>query len=109
WTAASRVRVKKNPNYWRPGLDGKMLPYLDEIEWRIIPDPQVQGASLETGQVDLIAAPIADLDKMEASNKYNFAKFAGSSWSGMTNSTCAADAPGSALWQQMLKKINVDV
>ncbi|WP_336212286.1 ABC transporter substrate-binding protein [Nonomuraea sp. LPB2021202275-12-8] len=43
----SRMVVTKNPNYWRKGL-----PYLDEIEFRILPDSQTRAQTLEAGGID---------------------------------------------------------
>jgi peptide/nickel transport system substrate-binding protein len=38
----------KNPNYWQPGK-----PYLDELDFQIIPDATTASALLQAGQVDL--------------------------------------------------------
>ncbi|GAA3820635.1 ABC transporter substrate-binding protein [Sphaerisporangium flaviroseum] len=46
----SRMVVTRNANYWRKGL-----PYLDEIEFRILPDSQTRAQTLESGGVDAIA------------------------------------------------------
>jgi peptide/nickel transport system substrate-binding protein len=43
----SRMVVTKNPRYWRSGL-----PYLDEIEFRILPDSQTRAQTLEAGGID---------------------------------------------------------
>ncbi|GAT64623.1 hypothetical protein HS048_16030 [Planomonospora sp. ID91781] len=43
----SRMVVTRNPGYWRKGL-----PYLDEIEFRILPDSQTRAQTLEAGGVD---------------------------------------------------------
>lgn len=50
-----RMTVVKNPNYWRTDEAGNQLPYLDEIEFRVIPDSQVRAQAMESGDVDLIA------------------------------------------------------
>ncbi len=50
-----RMTVVKNPDYWRTDEDGNQLPYLDEIEFRVIVDSQVRREALESGDVDLIA------------------------------------------------------
>jgi peptide/nickel transport system substrate-binding protein len=50
-----RMTVTKNPDYWRTDEDGNQLPYLDEIEFRVIQDSQVRSQALESGDVDLIA------------------------------------------------------
>ncbi|MET0458705.1 MAG: ABC transporter substrate-binding protein, partial [Ilumatobacteraceae bacterium] len=50
-----RMTVRRNPGYWRQDGNGTQLPYLDEIEFRVIVDPQAQAAALDAGDVDLIA------------------------------------------------------
>jgi ABC-type transport system substrate-binding protein len=45
----NRMVVTRNPRYWRQGL-----PYLDEIEFRILPDTQTRAQTLEAGGVDAI-------------------------------------------------------
>jgi peptide/nickel transport system substrate-binding protein len=49
WERDSRLIVKKNPNYWQDGL-----PYLDEIEFRPIPDEDTRLSSLESGDIDVL-------------------------------------------------------
>ncbi|SDJ54847.1 ABC transporter substrate-binding protein [Nonomuraea jiangxiensis] len=43
----NRMVVTRNPRYWRQGL-----PYLDEIEFRILPDSQTRAQTLEAGGID---------------------------------------------------------
>ncbi len=50
-----RMTLTKNPDYWRTDPDGNPLPYLDELEFRVIVDSQVRQQALESGDVDLIA------------------------------------------------------
>lgn len=50
-----KLVVTKNPNYWQKDAAGRQLPYLDEIEFRVISDSQVRAAALESGDVDIIA------------------------------------------------------
>ena len=50
-----RMNVTRNPDYWRTDDAGNQLPYLDEIEFRVIVDSQVRAQALESGDVDLIA------------------------------------------------------
>lgn len=40
------ISLKKNPNYWQDGL-----PYLDAMEWVILPDDQARVAALRGGDV----------------------------------------------------------
>jgi ABC-type transport system substrate-binding protein len=49
WVRDDRVTVVRNADYWRDGL-----PYLDGIEFRVIPDPTERAEALRNGDVDLI-------------------------------------------------------
>ncbi len=48
----SRMVFVRNPNYWRSGEDGKPLPYLDEVDFDIIPDDATRILKLQSGEVD---------------------------------------------------------
>lgn len=48
----SRMVFVRNPNYWRAGEDGKPLPYLDEVDFEIIPDDATRILKLQSGEVD---------------------------------------------------------
>jgi peptide/nickel transport system substrate-binding protein len=52
WERNVSMKLKRNPNYWRMGEDGKPLPYLDEIEFVIIPDDATRILKLQAGEVD---------------------------------------------------------
>jgi 4-phytase/acid phosphatase/peptide/nickel transport system substrate-binding protein len=49
WESGDRFVVVKNPAYWQ-----KRRPYLDEIVFKPLVDPQTRYASLQSGQVDVI-------------------------------------------------------
>ena len=51
------MTFKKNPNYWQSGK-----PYLDGIEFEIIPDASTAAAALQAGQVDFWYQGSAPLD-----------------------------------------------
>jgi len=55
YAPGDKMVVKKNPTYWMKDKDGVQLPYLDQIEFRVITDSKVRQAALESGEVDLIA------------------------------------------------------
>ncbi|WP_157995857.1 ABC transporter substrate-binding protein [Thermomonospora amylolytica] len=46
----NRFVVRKNPRYWQKGL-----PYLDQIEFRVLPDFQTKAQTLESGQLNAMA------------------------------------------------------
>ncbi|MCU0260018.1 MAG: ABC transporter substrate-binding protein [Ilumatobacteraceae bacterium] len=72
YAPGDKLVVKKNPNYWVIDENGTQLPYLDEIEFRVIPDSQVRGQALQSGDVDLIStsdsAVIADFEGDDSFN-----------------------------------------
>jgi peptide/nickel transport system substrate-binding protein len=55
YTPGDKLVVTKNPNYWQTDADGVQLPYLDEIEFRVIQDAQARQQALEAGDVDMLA------------------------------------------------------
>ena len=65
YAPGDRLVVTRNPDYWVTDANGDTLPYLDEIEFRVIQDSQVRAQALESGDVDMIAtsdaAVISDL------------------------------------------------
>jgi ABC-type transport system substrate-binding protein len=54
WEPGNTLKVKKNPNYWRQDSDGNALPYLDGIEFRVIPDELTRGNALKSGELDMM-------------------------------------------------------
>jgi len=53
WKQGSSVTLDKNPAYFRQGLDGKPLPYLDKIVFNIVQDPTVRVTNLKAKAVDI--------------------------------------------------------
>lgn len=51
-----KMTVERNPDYWLADSRGEQLPYLDEIEFRVIADPDVRLTALRAGDVDLLAS-----------------------------------------------------
>ncbi len=51
WQSGNQVVVERNPDYWRMGGDGKPLPYLDKIIYRLIVDDSVRLLDLKSGNV----------------------------------------------------------
>src|SRR4051794_6880545 len=52
WDRGTKMVLKKNPNFWQNGEDGKPLPYLDELDFQIIPDDATRILKLQAGEVD---------------------------------------------------------
>ncbi len=49
----TKIQAKRNDLYWEKDAQGKALPYLDAIQWAIIPDPSAQDAAYVSGQLDM--------------------------------------------------------
>jgi ABC-type transport system substrate-binding protein len=59
-----RVNLKRNTDYWQEGL-----PYLDEIEMRIVTDPNTRLMMLESGEVHWVNnLSIQDIERLEAND-----------------------------------------
>ncbi|BDP43462.1 hypothetical protein DAETH_34310 (plasmid) [Deinococcus aetherius] len=52
YTPGQKVTLTKNPNYWKVDGKGTQLPYLNQLEFLIIRDPQAQVAQFLAGNVD---------------------------------------------------------
>ena len=52
WQRGVSMTLKRNPHYWKMGADGKALPYLDELEFQILPDDATRLLKLKAGEVD---------------------------------------------------------
>jgi peptide/nickel transport system substrate-binding protein len=62
YAKGDRVRLVKNEGYFKPGL-----PYLDELVFRIIPQPTTATLAFEQGEVDyLISVPGPDMTRLRA-------------------------------------------
>ena len=47
--------VKRNPKYWQKDANGVQLPYLDEIDFKVIEDSQVAEEALKNGEIDIFS------------------------------------------------------
>jgi peptide/nickel transport system substrate-binding protein len=52
WKRGDVMKLKRNPYYWKVGDDGKPLPYLDELDFPVIPDDATRLLKLKAGEVD---------------------------------------------------------
>ncbi|MFN0096638.1 MAG: ABC transporter substrate-binding protein [Dehalococcoidia bacterium] len=63
---ATGTKLVRNPNYWKhePADDGFVVdgPYIDNVEYRIIPDRAAQKAAFAAGDIDVLGG----IDKLEA-------------------------------------------
>ncbi|MEY2571733.1 MAG: peptide/nickel transport system substrate-binding protein [Acidimicrobiaceae bacterium] len=53
-TSTTDIDLFKNPSYWQKDADGTQLPYLDELEYRAIPDDTARLNALQSKQIDVM-------------------------------------------------------
>jgi peptide/nickel transport system substrate-binding protein len=54
WKAGQSVRYERFDGYWKPGADGKPLPYPDAVELRFQADPNVALIAMRSGELDVL-------------------------------------------------------
>ncbi len=52
WKRGSVMKLKRNPSHWKTAEDGQKLPYLEELEFQIIPDDATRLLKLKAGEID---------------------------------------------------------
>lgn len=66
WQPGNQTVVKRNPNYWQKGADGKALPYLDQIIYKYIVQDTVRTLDMQSGNADFTEAIApADIAKVK--------------------------------------------
>ena len=62
WDTGDKLVVEKNPDYWRNGVDGKPLPYVDRVTWRVIIEAATRLNEMRAGTADyMINVPGRDV------------------------------------------------
>jgi peptide/nickel transport system substrate-binding protein len=64
WTPDSNIVMTRNDSYWQKDSAGRALPYLEGIEFKVLPDASSRGAARESGAVAAIET--ADPPQMKA-------------------------------------------
>ncbi|MEJ5255613.1 MAG: ABC transporter substrate-binding protein [Acidimicrobiales bacterium] len=54
WIPDKSFVASRNPNYWMRDAEGRQLPYLNEVEFRPIPDVQTRVSALESRDVNMM-------------------------------------------------------
>jgi peptide/nickel transport system substrate-binding protein len=77
WNKNSEMKLVRNPYYWAMGEDGKSLPYLDGIDFQIIPDDATRILKLQSGELNGAEfIPYARVSELKNSDKVNMELFA---------------------------------
>ena len=76
WRRGASMTLVRNPLYWRRGVDGKALPYLDTVRFEIIPDDSARILKLQSGELDGAEfIPFARVAELQADPKLNMKLF----------------------------------
>ncbi len=72
WDKGSDMKLAKNPYYWDKGEDGQPLPYLDGIDFQIIPDDATRILKLQSGEIQGAEfIPYSRVDELKADSRLN--------------------------------------
>ena len=76
WKRGSFMVLKRNPYYWKPGADGKPLPYLDTLRFEIIPDDNTRILKLQAGEIQGAEfIPLSRVAELKADPRINMQLF----------------------------------
>jgi len=104
WVRKDHVPLKKSPGYFKPGL-----PYLDGLNFRVIPDDSVKLTNLRTGAVDIIdAIPPKDVGTVKRDPQLVFTESAGLGYSDVILNLKRAPFASTALRQALAGAIDRD-
>ncbi len=100
--------VVKNENYWKMGADGKPLPYLDKITYRVINDENARLQALLTGELDFTDVADKDIETVKANPDMVVQQQPGFGWSGFTLNVSKPPFNNKALAQAVAFSIDRD-
>jgi peptide/nickel transport system substrate-binding protein len=70
YVVGSTATFVRNPNYWQkdPLLPENQLPYLDGVQYLIIPDSSTRMAAMRTGKIDWLGRGWEDAEELSRTN-----------------------------------------
>ena len=75
WRSGDRIVLERNPDYdWGPGFLHKGAAYLEQIVFRIIPESATQVSAFESGEVDQLGIPPAQVQRFLDEKKFDVKK-----------------------------------
>jgi len=76
WDKGSDMKLVKNPYYWDKGEDGQPLPYLDGVDFQVIPDDATRILKLQSGELQGAEfIPYSRVDELKADSRLNMELF----------------------------------
>jgi peptide/nickel transport system substrate-binding protein len=87
----ARTVVTAFDDYWETDADGNALPYLDEIEFRIIPEGQARLTNLQSGSIDwAVTVPPSQASSLENSSAVTLSNIPGTFYDYLGHNTTRA-------------------
>jgi peptide/nickel transport system substrate-binding protein len=83
WVQDSHVTVQRNPDYWGKDASGQALPYVDRLQFKILSDPTVRMANLQSGGVHVTDVQAVDVARIKSGTDFQYRQFDGTSWTGL--------------------------
>jgi peptide/nickel transport system substrate-binding protein len=75
WATGEKIVLERNPDFnWGPAFTHGGAPYIETVEFRIIPEYATRVAALESGDVDLADVETKDVKRIEDLGKYRVYK-----------------------------------
>jgi peptide/nickel transport system substrate-binding protein len=75
WVTGEKIVLERNPDFnWGPAFTHGSAPYIETLEFRIIPEYATRVAALESGDVDLADVETKDVKRIEDLGKYQVYK-----------------------------------
>ncbi len=110
--AGDHVSLTRNPSYWRRSdLDGRPLPYLEKLDWHILPDEGRRLQMLQSGDLDLLsgdALPYDAIDALKQNAALMYDQRPGLGWSGFMLNRSRPPFSNRALAQAVQQAIDRD-
>lgn len=74
YVPGQRIVLEKNPYYWKEDRSGSRLPYLDELDFLVVPSEDAQVIRFQAGDTDILsrfgAENFSVLEKQQAAKNY---------------------------------------
>lgn len=87
----SQTVVSAFDDYWETDVDGNALPYLDGIEFRIIPEGQARLTNLQSGSIDwAVTVPPSQASSLENSSSVTLSNIPGTFYDYLGHNTTRA-------------------
>jgi peptide/nickel transport system substrate-binding protein len=75
YVSGQRIILEKNPFYWKEDRNGSRLPYIDELDFLVVPSEDAQVIRFQAGETDVLsrfgAENFSVLEKQQSEKKYH--------------------------------------